>query len=190
MNVWQRLIAIPVLTQRYSAPSTVSTEMLPKSRVTTYSRWPASMKLVTGNVKSIVMKERGNLWLCKYVQWGAATCREGIITYFLGVPQKLLGCTSADMLHKEASGTCRNHITEHFSWISAPDCKEDLLYSKFYSSATRLAPAPGPCIGSKPRWTGLQTSQTPRSTRSVTLRPAEPEELKTSHFRTGEDWAS
>ena len=37
------------LIQQYFKPLTVSTGMLPKKRVITYSRWPANMILETGN---------------------------------------------------------------------------------------------------------------------------------------------
>ena len=50
---------------------------------------------------------------------GAATCSEGFVKFFLRVP-RLLGCTAAAMLPKQAKGTFRTHITKHSEQVAAP----------------------------------------------------------------------
>ena len=50
---------------------------------------------------------------------GAATCTEGFVNCFLRVP-RLLGCTAAAMLPKQARGTYRKHATKPLEQVAAP----------------------------------------------------------------------
>merc|ERR1719264_913154 len=54
-----------------------------------------------------------------FLQGGAATCCEGFVKCFLRVP-RLLGCTAAAMLPKQARGTFRKHITKPSEQVTAP----------------------------------------------------------------------
>ena len=53
------------------------------------------------------------------VPGGAATCSEGFVKCFPRVP-RLLGCTAAAMLPKQARGTIIKHITKPSEQVAAP----------------------------------------------------------------------
>ena len=57
---------------------------------------------------------------------GAATCSEGFVKCFLRVP-RLLGCTAAAMLPKQATGAFRKHITKPLEQVAAPPSIEEYL---------------------------------------------------------------
>ena len=56
------------------------------------------------------------------VPGGAATCSEGFVKCFLRVP-RLLGCTAAAMLPKQARGSFRKHVTKPHP----VDCSNNLM---------------------------------------------------------------
>ena len=54
-----------------------------------------------------------------HIPGGAATCSEVFIKCFLRAP-RLLGCTAAAMLPKQARGTFRKHVTKPLEQVAAP----------------------------------------------------------------------
>ena len=57
--------------------------------------------------------------LCGFLPGGAATCSEGFENCFLIVP-RLLGCTAAAMLIKQARITFRKHVTKPSEQVATP----------------------------------------------------------------------
>ena len=55
----------------------------------------------------------------QFILGGAATCSEGFVKCFPRVP-RLLGCTAAAMLPKQARGTIIKHITKPSVQVAAP----------------------------------------------------------------------
>ena len=56
------------------------------------------------------------------LQSGAASCRRGFVFYVFWEFHRLLGCTAAAMLPKQARGTFRKHKTKPFLQVAVPDC--------------------------------------------------------------------